>query len=404
VDLFNGFGLAIRRTFFNEAPKVKPIQVSGQTIGVVTGTIGAVDPEGDKLSYTLKKAPTYGTVVLGPGGTYTYTPGAGFDGTDEFTVSAMDVGFHINLLNWFRPSSTQAVAHVERNFTPPPHCTTTCVTFKFTYGTGADWWTPESRAALQAAADTLSDYLVVTSAVTITYNVSAGATPDGASSGASALANALSSYFNEGVTFNDTVVGHKIQTGVDLNGQAADGTIWFKSTASWSFGGEVASDQYDFESVAIHELVHTLGFLSSIESDNPPNGVKRTVLDSFLITIKGEHPISTDGAWNRTYNPYLTGQGWVWNDSLGIDEGGLYFGGANAVAAYGGSVPLNTPDEFAPGNSMSHLGNPSQGGLGSFLMGAGAPRGLTMSLNPFELAILKDLGYTILPGYAEIVV
>lgn len=48
------------------------------------------DADGDALSVTNLTAPANGSVVLDPGGTVTYTPNAGFSGTDVFTYTADD--------------------------------------------------------------------------------------------------------------------------------------------------------------------------------------------------------------------------------------------------------------------------------------------------------------------------
>jgi YVTN family beta-propeller protein/VCBS repeat-containing protein len=65
---------------------------------VVTGTLNAVDPDGDTLSYTLTTAPGHGSVVINPDGTYTYTPNQGYLGADGFTVTVSDAdgGFHVH--------------------------------------------------------------------------------------------------------------------------------------------------------------------------------------------------------------------------------------------------------------------------------------------------------------------
>jgi YVTN family beta-propeller protein/VCBS repeat-containing protein len=77
----------------------KPVRVAAPTVstpnasGVVTGSLNVVDPDGDPLSYSVTRNPTYGSVVINPAtGTYTYTPTpadpAGV--TDSFTVSVRD--------------------------------------------------------------------------------------------------------------------------------------------------------------------------------------------------------------------------------------------------------------------------------------------------------------------------
>ncbi|AGU51777.1 putative outer membrane adhesin-like protein [Variovorax paradoxus B4] len=56
--------------------------VSGQVIGT--------DVDGDTLTYVKGSDPAHGTVTVNADGTYTYTPGANFNGTDSFTVTVSD--------------------------------------------------------------------------------------------------------------------------------------------------------------------------------------------------------------------------------------------------------------------------------------------------------------------------
>lgn len=46
------------------------------------------------------------------------------------------------------------------------------------------------------------------------------------------------------------------------------------------------------------------------------------VFDEFVVTADGTRPIDSEFGWDAQFDPNLTGQ-----------YGGLYFGGANAVAA-----------------------------------------------------------------------
>ncbi|MCT7656845.1 Ig-like domain-containing protein [Mycobacterium deserti] len=72
------------------------------TTGALTGKVGAIDPDGDVLKYTLAAAPKKGTVTVATDGTFTYTPTASARHaaakigatatvtTDIFTVTATD--------------------------------------------------------------------------------------------------------------------------------------------------------------------------------------------------------------------------------------------------------------------------------------------------------------------------
>lgn len=101
----------VRRNAFNQAPSISDDPTTTvQTGQTVTGNIGAVDAEGDELTYTITKQPEHGTVTIDQEtGEYTYTPDdIDYDSiqTDSFTVSVADG--KTNLLSLFRPHSAQS--------------------------------------------------------------------------------------------------------------------------------------------------------------------------------------------------------------------------------------------------------------------------------------------------------
>lgn len=373
----DGAALLVRRTLFNEAPTVSPVQLTGQTEGPITGTIGAVDPEDDPLTFTISGSPRFGTVAVNRDGGYTYTPGPAFAGTDSFSVTATDTGFHINLLDPFRPAGTSASVSVARGAVRP------ALRFQFVYGAGSQFWSPSARAALESAATQLGSYLVVSSPVTVTYQVNGEFSPLSAT-----LAEAGSSFASPGPGFLDTVVQNKIQTGADANGSTPDGNISVNFGQPWSLGSPVAGNQYDLESIAMHELLHTLGFLSYVQQAGANTGQTWTVYDSFLVNSAGNRIIGPDYLWSSAYNPNLTGA-----------NRGVYFSGPNAVAANNGLVPLYTPNPWVSGSSLSHLSDYVFTGSKDTLMTAVVSRGpAPRALSAVELGILRDLGYTVAPG------
>ena len=371
-SFIEGIGLLIRRTFFNQAPTVAPEQTTGQITGPITGTIGAVDPEGDQIVYVVTSNPQFGTVRVDTDGTYLYTPGSTFAGLDTFTVAASDPGLHINLLDPFRPASTLANAVVEQG-------RANWVQFDFTYTGLALLWSPEARSALQTASTLLASYVIVDSPVTVSYAVTGEFSPF-----SSQLASATSPMISSRAGFFPTVVQNKIITGADVNGATADGTITWNFANPWAMNGSATSGEYDFQSVAMHELMHTFGFLSAIVEPGSNTDTTWTAYDHFLVTSGGTAVIGSDFIWNSTYDANLVG-----------GNGGLYFGGPAAIAAYGAPVPLYTPNPWQAGSSVSHLNDASFVGRNKQLMIARVSTGTGLkTLSPIETGILTDLGYT----------
>ena len=230
-----GIVLLVRRTFFNQAPTVAPVQTTGQTSGIITGTVGAVDPEGDAITYSVIAGPAFGTVAIAPDGSYTYTPGAGFAGTDTFTVAAADSGLHINLLNLLRPAYTLGNAIVTQGLTGPR------IQFDFVYAGGAALWSQDARTALESAATILGSYFAVPAPVTLTYTVTGEMNPL-----AGTLASATSDIISSRSGFFRTVVQQKVITGFDANGATPDGEITWNFGSPWGFGNKVDNGLYDF--------------------------------------------------------------------------------------------------------------------------------------------------------------
>ncbi|MCG7582481.1 Ig-like domain-containing protein [Mycolicibacterium sp. OfavD-34-C] len=367
----------LRRTFFNQAPTVAPVQISGLITGPIDGTIGAVDADGDEIIYRLVRGPRQGTVEINADGTYIYTPDADFDGVDTFRVIAIDRGFHVNLLSLLRPIGTRATSLINQG----------AITFAFNYLDDGTGWTEERRQALEDAATQLLWYFRVNAPVTLTYDVGLQDND--------ALASAGSNVILDRSGFWRTVVQNKLLTGYDSNGSEADGQIdWNFRDYEWALGDSVESSEYDFVSTAIHELMHSFGFLSYVDEAGKNDERIWTTFDSFVVTSAGARPISPLYRWRNRFDPLLTDE-----------EDGLYFGGAHAIAAFGGLVPLYTPNPWEPGSSMSHLDDLTFTGVDQKIMNAATDTGLGVRVfSAVELAILTDLGYQVVmpdsPPYA----
>lgn len=253
------------------------------------------------------------------------------------------------------------------------------ILFDFQYGTGSGYWTADRKSALNSAANTLAGYLNAASPVTLTFNVTGYSTNDGTLASAGSGISTASG-------FNKTTVQRKIQTGFDQNGATADGTINWNFYHNWDTDDSISAGYYDFKAVAMHELLHAFGFMSLVDSAGNNTQTYWAVFDDFIVDSGGNAPINnTTYLWNTSYNTNLTG-----------GNGGLYFGGANAVAAFGGLVPLYTPSTWASGSSVAHLDTTYFTGANKKVMNHAVASGPAVrTLSAIELGILEDIGYSL---------
>ena len=357
---------------------VKTVGSPNAATGVITGTVSATDADVDTLTYSAPATTAKGTVSLNAGtGAFTYTPTAAARNTAAgayATAAEKSDTVTVTVTDGYGGSVAVPVA-----VTVSPK---SYVSFTFNYGSGSQYWTPESRAALELAATKVASYLVTSGPITIVYDVTANSAPL-----SSNLAWATSDLTRTGSGFYSTVVQNKIQTGSDANGSAADGVVNVNLGKNWGYGNSVDLSRYDFTSTLMHEFVHTLGFITYAGQAGTNTGQIWTRFDSFMVTSSRVKVIGLNLRWNTAYNGNLTGR-----------NGGLYFGGPNAVAAYGGPVPLYTPSTWTAGSSINHLNDAVFSGPKKSLMNAIVATGQGLrALSPVELAVLKDLGYAVVP-------
>ncbi|KLN52632.1 tandem-95 repeat protein [Variovorax paradoxus] len=74
----------------NDAPMVPDYTKTTNEDTPVSGQVVGSDVDGDTLTYVKGSDPSHGTVTVNADGTYTYVPGANFNGTDSFTVTVSD--------------------------------------------------------------------------------------------------------------------------------------------------------------------------------------------------------------------------------------------------------------------------------------------------------------------------
>lgn len=338
---------------FNRPPKIAGYTIGNRdTNGVVTGLVNASDPDDDTLSYSAPTSTAMGTVSIdASSGAFTYTPGisgsdasvgGGASVTDAFSVTVSDSHGATAVVSVTVPSGPDA-----------PH-----VTFELVYGAGSEYWTADARSYLQSAANYVASYFVVPSSVTVTFVVEARNEPE-----INYLAMGGPLAYGRFTSGWETLPQTKILTGIDSNGADPDAQLIWNFAYQWS-GTESQTYGYTYQTVAIHELLHCLAFFSGLDS----SGQVWTVWDTFLTAPDGTRIIGTDIPWSGAYEPNLRGE-----------NGGLYFGGPNAEAAWGGPIPLGEPSHLKDPDNPRHVWG-------------GVP-----IIYSVEIGILRDLGYTVVP-------
>ncbi|RDH77771.1 hypothetical protein DVS77_15555 [Mycolicibacterium moriokaense] len=91
----------LQTTFLNRSPTAAPVSTGQTAAGVVTGTVGGADADGDPLTYRVVDDPAYGSVVVGADGGFVYTPTAALaasGGHDTFVVAVEEAnaGQHVH--------------------------------------------------------------------------------------------------------------------------------------------------------------------------------------------------------------------------------------------------------------------------------------------------------------------
>lgn len=242
------------------------------------------------------------------------------------------------------------------------------------------------KTALNEAADLLGAYFSNYTA-NLTYDVISYSidTPT--------LASAGSSMFVVPGSFQQTAVQTKILSNgaTDINGANADGSIDWNFFEAWGLTDNISNSEFDFKSVAIHELLHSFGFSgnghadgSGLVGNTPGTADTWSIFDQFLTDAAEETLVSPGGIFDTAKLAALTG-----------GSGSVLFSGNNAKAANGGlGVNMYAPSSYDEGSSISHLDDDTAA-FSQMIMTSSVSAGLkTRELSAIEVGILKDIGYT----------
>jgi hypothetical protein len=177
------------------------------------------------------------------------------------------------------------------------------------------------------------------------------------------------------------------------DGEDADIEVLVNSEADWDYAvnGVAARGKASFVYTLIHEIGHGLGFVDSydIEIGDYANEVP-FVYDTFLNRSSNARHRLTDRTGDQAIED--------------MQSGDLFFDGPNAVEASRRSIrplpmiKLYAPNPYEQGSSISHVDQETYSDFRTGLMtpidfGSG-----TDKIDTLTLAIMKDLGYTLVPN------
>jgi hypothetical protein len=236
------------------------------------------------------------------------------------------------------------------------------------------------RATALTVANYLNDVLDSPTVATLDIEFTVSQTD-----GTGFLASAGTFWFTSPNQYNSGFAWTHIVTGVDPFAGTADIRCTVDFGYNWNSDfDDPTGSEYDLATVLLHELTHGLGFValadangnSSISGGSP--GVFSGVTD-HLFRQTGSLDL-----WNSSYA--FTGS------SADLRSNDVYFTGTHATAANGGANPrMYAPGTFASGSSLSHWNTTTY--PNSVMKHAIAPGTTSRQYEPFEIGLLKDIGY-----------
>lgn len=216
----------------------------------------------------------------------------------------------------------------------------------------------------------------------------------------------------EGVPNSDTWYPSSLAnhlTGTELNEGEFDMDILMDGTRDWYFGtdGNPGSEQFDFVSVFLHEVCHSLGFGSLADIENGQgawsvNIESNLYTPSFPIPDLENRPTIYDLFLENGNLFRLTDEERFGNPSFALTNefvsGNLFWGGEIAQSVNGNRRPqIYAPSTFSAGSSIGHLDEETyETGTSNALMTPIFQRGEVIhEPGPIILGVLQDMGWTL---------
>ncbi len=264
------------------------------------------------------------------------------------------------------------------------------------------------KAALESAANTVASWFSPTYTSTVAMQVTWTNQP-----ASQTLASAGSHYASVVGSFSQGYVQQQVLTGSAATQDGFHGTVNVNFGQTWDFTDSVGGSAYDFKSTMMHELIHALGWVSYIDPVLNSGSAPITTASDFRITGGQSAAAGQQDTWTN-FDPFVTDKNGnrivpgtgiadqslkntlMGNTGPAVGDG-LYFSGANAMAAAGGRVRLYTPETWSEGSSGSHLDDLYAAYSGMMMLSATGTGPGARTLSAIEVGVMKDLGYTMVP-------
>jgi len=194
--------------------------------------------------------------------------------------------------------------------------------------------------------------------------------------------------------YADALANHNV--GYDILVGTSEGNAIFNSdvdgstvlgTKTWYYGTDnnAGANQIDFVSTALHEIGHTIGFQGLIAQDGSYTG-------SITGGAFSEYFSQYDYFVVRTSDQSILRNLSQTDRATAITNNDISWGGAQAIAANGGTLPkLYAPSTWASGSSYSHLDETT---FALELMSPLYTDGTTHEISALTMGMMVDMGWT----------
>lgn len=256
--------------------------------------------------------------------------------------------------------------------------------------TGVGFDDPANGTSRQATMDAVTGYLsAVLTGMTGTIDLQV---KNSQTDGTGAVGTGGTYFFNNSPGFSNGFAFRHASTGVDPASSVVDTFTTFDFGYNYYSGqGAQGSNQIDLYSVALHEIMHGLGFLNLLRPDGTSS---ITGADPGVYSVLNSRLVRGDGT------PLFAPNGDFIGTPGDLTSGDLYFDGEAAKQANGGNlVKIHAPDTFQPGASLAHLDSTLfPNSVMNTTLGLGQQR---RTLTDVEIGILNDIGYVAVAAAAS---